>query len=247
MFKLEKPNYDIQQIGFNVDDKFNEIIKEPFPNHSFFMTVLGPPKSGKTNLLINMITNKKIYKKVFDKIILVMPTTSMKSIKNNIFSDLPADQHFNELSPDVFIKIKSLRDEFDKIEELEKEKKKKPKTRRMLVIFDDVLSQLKNPENYNLLVSLATRYRHLRVSVILLAQYLRNIPKPVRSQISHLVAFKMPNELDKKILREEYIGLKLNEFIELVNFVYQNPHDFLFIDLYNNGFYKNLSKIIMRS
>lgn len=247
MFKLEKPYYDIQQIGFNVDDKFNDIIKEPFPNHSFFMTILGPPKSGKTNLLINMITNKKIYKKVFDKIILVMPTTSMKSIKNNIFSDLPTDQHFNELSPDVFIKIKSVRDEFDRLEELEKEKKKKPKTRRMLVIFDDVLSQLKDPENYNLLVSLATRYRHLRVSVILLAQYLRNIPKPMRSQISHLVAFKMPNELDKKILREEYIGLKLNEFIKLVNFVYENPHDFLFIDLYNNKFYKNLSKIIMKS
>lgn len=247
MFELEKPNYDIQKIGFNVDDKFNDIIKEPFPNHSFFMTVLGPPKSGKTNLLINMITNKKIYKKVFDKIILVMPTTSVKSIKNNIFDDLPTDQHFNELSPDVFLKIRSVRDEFDKLEELEKEKKKKPKTRRMLVIFDDVLSQLKDPENYNLLVSLSTRYRHLRVSIILLAQYLRNIPKPMRSQISHLVAFKMPNEMDKKILREEYIALKLNEFVELVNFVYQNPHDFLFVDLYNNAFYKNLSKIIMRS
>ena len=247
MFELEKPNYDIQKIGFNVDDKFNDIIKEPFPNHSFFMTVLGPPKSGKTNLLINMITNKKIYKKVFDKIILVMPTTSVKSIKNNIFDDLPTDQHFNELSPDVFLKIRSVRDEFDKLEELEKEKKKKPKTRRMLVIFDDVLSQLKDPENYNLLVSLSTRYRHLRVSIILLAQYLRNIPKPMRSQISHLVAFKMPNEMDKKILREEYIALKLNEFVKLVNFVYQNPHDFLFVDLYNNAFYKNLSKIIMRS
>jgi len=238
-FSLEKANYEIEAIKFNVDGKFNDKIKPPFPNSSFFLTIIGKPGSGKTNLLVNMLTNKNIYKRVFDKVLLVMPKNSIKSLKNNIFEDLPESQQFNELSPDVFEAIKQFRAEFDEIDE-----EKRTRSKNMLLILDDVTAQLKEKENQKLLIELSTNRRHLKLSIILISQYLRAIPRCVRSQTTTLVYFKPANELDNNIVRDEYINLPKETFNNLMRFVFQNQHDFLFVDKNNESYYKNLNKII---
>ena len=243
-FALEPANYEIKKIKFSIDVKFNDVIQDPFPNTSFFMCIIGPPKSGKTNLLVNMLNNKKIYKRVFDKVVLVMPKNSMKSIKNNIFEDLPPDQQFDELTPKVLEKIKSIRETFDE-EEQDEIERNKHRPRHMLLILDDVTAELKNKENMKMLLELSTNRRHLKLSIVLLAQYLRSIPKPVRSQVTHLVAFKMPNELDSSILRDEYLNLERDLFNKLKRFVYESAHDFLFINKMDEKYFKNLSRIIM--
>jgi len=240
-FQLEKANYEIEPIKFNVDGKFNDKIKPPFPNSSFFLTIIGKPGSGKTNLLVNMLTNKNIYKRVFDKVILVMPKNSIKSLKNNIFEDLPENQQFNELSPDVFEVIKQFRAEFDEVAE---DTKKKPRSKNMLLILDDVTAQLKEKDNQKLLIELSTNRRHLKLSIILISQYLRAIPRSVRSQTTNLVYFKPANELDNNIVRDEYINQPKETFNALMRFVFENQHDFLFIDKNNESYFKNLNKII---
>lgn len=240
-FTLEKANYEIEKVKFNVDGLFNDKIKPPFPNSSFFLTIIGKPASGKTNLLVNMLTNKNIYKRVFDKVLLVMPKTSIKSLKNNIFEDLPENQQFNELSPEVFEAIKHFRAEFDEVDE---NAKKKPRSKNMLLILDDITAQLKEKENQKLLIELSTNRRHLKLSIILISQYLRAIPRCVRSQITTLVYFKPANEMDNNIVRDEYINLPKETFYNLMRFVFQNQHDFLFIDKNNESYFKNLNKII---
>ena len=48
-------------------------------------TIIGKPGSGKTSLLISLLTGKKkgkVFRKCFDHILLVMPETSRKSLKN---------------------------------------------------------------------------------------------------------------------------------------------------------------------
>ena len=240
-FSLEKANYEIEQIKFNVDNKFNDKIKPPFPNSSFFLTIIGKPGSGKTNLLVNMLTNKNIYKRVFDKVLLVMPKNSIKSLKNNIFADLPEEQQFNELTPDVFETIKHIRAEFDEIDE---DAKKKPRSKNMLLILDDVTAQLKDKDNQKLLIELSTNRRHLKLSIILISQYLRAIPRAVRSQTTNLVYFfKLANELDNNIVRDEYINLSKDRFNSLMRFVFENQHDLLCIDKNNESYFKHLQKI----
>lgn len=240
-FSLEKANYEIEKIKFNVDGIFNDKIKPPFPNSSFFLTIIGKPGSGKTNLLVNMLTNKNIYKRVFDKVLLVMPKNSIKSLKNNIFEDLPESQQFDEISPDVFEAIKHFRAEFDEIDE---DANKKPRSKNMLLILDDVTAQLKEKENQKLLIELSTNRRHFKLSIILISQYLRAIPRCVRSQTTTLVYFKPANELDNNIVRDEYINLSKDTFNNLMRFVFQNQHDFLFVDKNNESYFKNLNKII---
>jgi len=141
MFKLEKANYDLDQVKFNVDNALGDHILPPFPNQSFFMLICGKAGSGKTSLLINMLSQKdsnRIYRKVFDKILLVMPTNSRKSMKHNPLDDLPDDQTFNEFNYNVINRVKEIRDEFDDLD------KKKKRPRNQLLILDDITATLKN-------------------------------------------------------------------------------------------------------
>jgi hypothetical protein len=233
-FKLENSNYELKKIKFNVDDVLHQNIKEPFPNVSFFWLIAGKAGSGKTNLLINSLVGP--YKKVFDKILLVMPKNSRASLKNNPLDDLPDDQTFESFTPAVLAKIHDIREDFDELN------KKKPRNRNQLLILDDVTAYLKDHPKE--LIELATNRRHLKLSIILLVQFVRSIPRPVRFQITDLCIFKPANELDTKILEEEFINMDKDKFKKLCRFVWQSPHDFLFINKNYETFYKNLNKII---
>jgi hypothetical protein len=237
-FDLEKPTYEFKQVKFNVDDILGEHIKEPFPNKSFFWCVVGKAGSGKTSLVINALRAKKenrVYRKVFDKIVLVMPKNSRASLKDNPLDDLPSDQVFDSMGPDVISKIEEIREDFDE------QNKKKKRSRRQLLIMDDVTAYLK--DNTQTLVELATNRRHLKLSIILLVQYLRSIPRPVRLQVTHLTFFKPSNELELKTVYEEFINMDKHKFEELTRFIFNEPHDFIFIDKDYNKYFKNLQKI----
>ena len=60
-------------------------------NNFGFTGVIGKPGSGKTSLVISMLTSKKenrVFRKVFDNVLLVMPTCSRESMKKNPFKNL---------------------------------------------------------------------------------------------------------------------------------------------------------------
>ena len=91
---------------------------------------------------------------------------------------------------------------------------------------------------------MTTNRRHLRLSIILLVQFLRSIPRSIRFQISHVVLFKTSNRMDSKIIQEEYVNMNNEKFLQLTNFCWQNEHDFIFINKNNEHYYKNLQRII---
>jgi GTPase SAR1 family protein len=246
MISLEKANYNFKPVQFSCDEILGEHIKEPFPNRSFFWAIVGRPGSGKTSLLINCLTEKKhnrVYNKVFDKIIYVCPENSRKSIKNNPFDDLPEDQKFESFNEDVVKKINFIRKEFDeeKEEGSNKIEKKKKKNKNQLLILDDVTAYLK--DDPRLLIELSTNRRHMKLSIVLLVQFLRSIPKSVRFQITDITLFKPSNELDTKVIEEEYINLSRLDFKELKRAVWKDKHDMLMINKDNDTYYRNLQKI----
>ena len=271
MFSVEKANYNLTPVKFNGDDPLGSHIKEPFPNYSFFWLICGKPGSGKTSLLINSLVMKgdnRIYNKVFDKITLVMPRNSVKSIVNNPFHDLPADQHFEKFTPAVVSQIAKIRDSFDdvkkdkpidytnvsitsyvnkitedskKVKTDDKKISKKSRNKRQLLILDDVTAYLK--DDPSLLIELATNRRHFKLSIVLMVQFLRAVPLPVRSQVTTLTVFKPANEKETEIIKEEYINMKKELFNDLTRWVWETKHDFLMIDKDNSLYYKNLQKI----
>jgi hypothetical protein len=244
MFQLENSNYNLEKITFHVDKMFNEKIKEPFENSSFFYIIVGRPGSGKTSLLINMLNDKTIYRKVFSQILVCMPKSSRQSLKNNIFDVLPSDQLFDELDESILHKIKQNKEIFEEEKEMRQEKGKTTKCRHQLLILDDITAHLKNRDNEKMLIELATNRRHYNLSIILLVQFLRSIPRPIRFFGTSIIFFKPSNNLDTGILKEEYITLTKDTFERLMNFVFEDSHDFLIINKNKNTYYKKLQKIL---
>ena len=243
---FEKPSYEFQKVSFNVDDILGDHIKLPFPNKSFFQLIVGKAGSGKTSFLVNELCSKgknRVYRKVFNKILLVMPKNSRSSLNKCEFDDLPPDQQFEKLTHAVLEKVAEGREEYEEDKEKRKKENKPKKAFNQLLILDDVTAQLKNKQNFYDLVELATNRRHYKLSIILLVQYLRSVPLPVRCQINSTIMFKPANEKDREILQNEYVNMKKNMFDELSREVWKDQHDYLIIDKNTDTYYKNLQKI----
>ena len=60
----------ITKFGFTCDDH-DDSIPEPLPQRGHFMLIVGQPRSGKTNLLLNLIVKRgKYYNCKYDKVFL---------------------------------------------------------------------------------------------------------------------------------------------------------------------------------
>lgn len=138
-FELEPSNYNkLNCVKLGCDRPLsNRLIKPPFPNQSFFMTVVGKPGSGKSTYMFSLLTTKtkndRIYYKVFKDIIYVCPKNSRASIKDNPLEDL--ETVFDELGEDVRDTIIDNKSRYDETPE---------KNYNQLLIIDDCSSDLKN-------------------------------------------------------------------------------------------------------
>lgn len=238
-FELDNSKYNFPVVPFNVDKSLGDHIHAPFPSASFFWVLVGSAGAGKTSMMVNSLISKgsnRVYRKVFDKIVLVQPKNSRMSIKNNPFEDLDAGQIFEKLDYNVLELIEQNKKEFDE------DKNKKKKNMNQLLILDDITASLK--DNEDILLQLTTNRRHIKLSIILLVQHLRSISRSVRFQITDITLFKPSNGLDEETIHEEFVGnMNTKEFKKLSRFVWKVPYDNLFINKTTNTLYKNLQKI----
>ena len=89
------------------------------------------------------------------------------------------------------------------------------------------------------LIELSTNRRHLKLSIVLLVQFLRSIPRPIRFQITDVTFFKPANQLDLVSIEQEYVNMTKQDFKALTRFVFINKHDFIFINKDDNYIIKN--------
>ena len=70
----ENNTINISKYNFSCDDE-DPTIPEPLPRKSFSMLITGRPGSGKTNLLLNLITKRgKCLNRKFDKVYIWSPS-----------------------------------------------------------------------------------------------------------------------------------------------------------------------------
>jgi AAA15 family ATPase/GTPase len=79
-------------------------------NSFSFTAIIGKPGSGKTSLLVSFLTGKKekkVFRKLFDHILLVMPASSRHSMKKDVFKNHCPEKTYEELD---FSSINSIYD-----------------------------------------------------------------------------------------------------------------------------------------
>ena len=210
------------------------------PTHPFRMYIVGASGSGKTNLLLNILTREQMYAGYFDSILIMSPT-ALHLDKSYKVLNLD-EKHFLECSVESLERIRDIQSSYVEKEGIEKS----PKT---LVILDDIISFTRFC-NSDVLRQFAVMSRHWNISLIILSQAYHRIPKTVRLQMSAVIFFKGSNK-EVDVLIEDFspAGYTKRQFKRKINYATSQKFSFLFIDLHRSierGRYrKNLEETIV--
>lgn len=170
---------------FLVDTELNPRMPEHYTllqnmNKNFSCGFLGAAGSGKTSLFLSLLSTRKIFKKVFDTIIVFMPESSRHSMRSCPLSNLPEEQLFDEITD------RNLRRAREMIEETKERRNGKGQT---LVVFDDLQSQYKDYEKK--LLHWQSNRRHMHLSLVFIMQSYKKAPRALRQGFSDIFCFRL--------------------------------------------------------
>ena len=208
--------------------KVSEIQKQHIiPKHPFRAILSGASGSGKSNLLINLLTNKNFYFNFFHIIFLISPTAgklddSYIELKNS--KTKSKIKIINDLDPEIIGGI--MKTNKDNIEEHGVDK-----APRLLIIYDDIISNIRFMNSKQFIHSFVAS-RHYNASVIVCTQRYNSVPRVCRLQSNAIFFFKGTNS-EEQILADEYSPPGYHakkEFLKILDFAVAEPFNFLFIN-----------------
>ncbi len=233
MFSIDKRSvFCLRPPEFSCDQPIHKQIVPPLPCTPFFMCITGSAGSGKTSMLVNLLTSPQAYKKAFHAVHCIIPAHSVASLKKNIFLKHP--RMHDELNFATLDRI---------YEQVMKDAENKMSS---LLIMDGVTASLKNLDVQMLLKKLIFNRRHYRLSIICLVQSYNSLPLPIRKTISHLACYKPRNKKEMSAIWEELVFLDKETGEALQRFVFDKPYSFLFACADTNELYKKFDRILIK-
>lgn len=230
---IKNKDLEVTKIKMKCDPKLPNGIKEPLQDAGFMYILSAPPASGKSNLLINLISNKCMYRNKFDKIYWFSPSAHTVDIP------IPQEQIIQGYDSKI------INDIIDDINDEENELESK----HVLFIFDDCVSKLK--KNDTTLSELGFNRRHKikdgSLSLIFTTQMLNSIPTTIRRNATGLFIFRTNSDTERDIILKEFMNLPRETALQILKLVFRKPHAFLYINNniqdHNNKYYSNFDKI----
>ena len=240
---IETPNPDgleCKAMKMNINDNSHQVVK-PLSKGNFFAIFNSKPRGGKTTLFLNFIKKKPFYYKKFHKIYIF--SNSLHTIKEKI--SLPSNQIIDGFNIEDLDKII-----IDEESEAEKDEQSGQDKSKILFIFDDVVSSI--TKNLVPFLHLVYNRRHLGggASIIITSQKFNKIPLEIRTVADQIYFFPTKNKQEIEALYSEYITLPRNNFNQILDYCFDNPHNFLLLNLNEPNdemYYKNFNKLNFRN
>lgn len=217
---------------FHCDNELGESIPEPLPNRAFALGIFGQPGSGKSSMLVSLLTAKRpnrVYRGVFTDVHMVCPPHSRASLANTLYEDHPPDKVHDDLTADVLTAI------------LDRCKATAEEGENSLIVIDDCAVALKEKEVEKLLRKLIFNRRHYHTSLIIVSQTYNSMPLSLRKTLSHFIAFKPANRKEIANIFEELIFQPKSVADEILEYTYQGKRDFLYGDSMTGKLYRNFN------
>jgi hypothetical protein len=143
---------------------------------------------------------------------------------------IPETCFFNDYDEST---LQSIMDEQMQVVKLLKEYgKSKHLANRILIIFDDLVgSRLFSGKRSNPFKMLNTNHRHYSASILMCSQAYKELPKTVRTNLSCLIIFEIPNDKEVEVIYEENsLYMKRKDWQEAYEYAVEGDHDFMFIN-----------------
>jgi len=194
------------------------------PTHPFRAYIVGASGSGKSNLLISLLSRTDMYKDYFDKIFILSPTANKLDDSYKILN-LDDDSYFDPQNGTELLKV---------IESIQKKNINKigiGKAPKVLIVMDDIISYKKFMRS-KILLKFFIMSRHYGISIILLSQAYHRVPKSIRLNVSALMFFR-GSQKENEVVYMDYCcpGFNKKSFLKLINEATKERYNFLYIDL----------------
>ena len=233
---------DLSKVEMNCDGCLSEELVEPLNSFrsGFNLLIAGYSGSGKTSLLVNLLSKPKkngirqSFKNLFSNIVVVSP--SLHTLKNNIFKDLAEDKQYTQFTDEMLDNFFELLDKI-KAKELAdaEEQERPPEPQYTLLILDDVASSLRrNKKLEQRFINLLQNRRHLGyggVSVISIVQSVVQVAPQHRNNLSHLITFRPKNIKEEERIYTEFVNQPSKFMNDFFNYFFKDKYDFMLIDL----------------
>lgn len=219
----KRPDFTIRKVHTPTEQEKKPLDKFLMKMNSITAFV-APTNSGKTNLIVNLLNRKQMYRKRFDYIVLI---SSTYHIDNMWVKAKGIDEVFEAYDDEILLHI---------IEEQKHslQKEGREKTPNVLVILDDVIDTL--PKNSSALNSLSMRLRHYKVTCWITTQKFNRLPTTMRNQIQYYILFRAAskNVKERESIAGE-VGSMVNEkaFLKLWESVGDNNYNFMVVNVRN--------------
>lgn len=219
----------------NKRDKKRNYLCAELPQPSFRYVVLGGTGTGKTNVILNMLFNKKHcgYAKYFDEIYAWVGNPEdyrfmANKVKQRNIKNIKLFRHYD---PE---ELKNLWDEIQTDAEEELEEDKDPN--RILMVFDDmILAGISDSHRRTTLDEIYIKGRHYGVSLLLSTQKYSMLNQNMRKDnVSHLSIFNPMNKEElSTIWKENIAAVDQKTFMDLFNKHANKRYSFITVDKTN--------------
>lgn len=209
-----------------------EAIPPPLLRPEFLLVIVGPVRSGKGNLLVNLLENTNFgYRQYFKDIIYISPTIENDTTGRAVKAD------------ERIIKISDNLEDIDMIlASLVELQHKKETLEPTLVVLDDMLGLIKST-GHSYFSNLCSKYRHYKLSLIVTTQSFRSLPVVCRYNATGYIIFKTHNKKEYTKLEEELEG-NFPDFDDLYDEATAEKYNFLYLDMEKIRAYHNFDSLL---
>lgn len=210
--------------------------------YPFSLVISGSSGSGKSQLLLNILTRPDLLGNYFHLILIFSPTAgdlddTYKALK------LPKENYIKDFNTDT---LQTILDNRKKLI-LEKGIEWVAKNNRVCLIFDDMIAEktfLNSPET----LKMFTLLRHYLCSVVICSQSFKKVPRSIRINANWLCIFPALQS-EVQIMLDEICpsGVTKKEFLKIIEYCTEGRYDFMNINKHaepKERIRKNLSEII---
>lgn len=210
------------------------------PGNNIVYAVVGKKGSGKSTLILSMLSSKLALKGRFNHIWMFSPTARGDTKYEKLVDELSdVDQFFETCNDSVMAGV------LDRIKALNERWKRddKKKEIRHLILMDDCMCDL-SPSKAATLSRMVITSRHLHCSVLIAVQKYNAIPTLIRAQLDLISCFRSYNTREVTTLQED-ISIDPAAFYEIYEYCTGDPHSFMHVNLLTNPvtFYKRFDEL----
>lgn len=214
-----------------LDKKLDKYELTKFLNKSSANLIIGPPGSGKSSTLYSWFKSRNMLAGVFHNVYVFSKPSSLASMSDPIFSQLPEDQMFHELTQE---NLGSVIDRIDEADEYENH----------AIIMDDMGASLKNKDILVQLKTLMFNRRHMHVSLFYGVQTWKTTHKELRGMFTNLFIFRVCKSEMQSIF-DEIIQVARHLTEDIAKLVFDKKFNYLFYNVDSGRLFKNFDEIIL--